>query len=206
MSTFDEVMARLTPAEDVVWLCLDAAAGARLRELEREFAAAPAVPTSLAERSPASAIAEQIEALRERMRGSEQAFRLRAMPGKDWLAFYARRPLRQANQSEEDWQEPWHTWLLEMVARTCHEPQMTQEQASQLADALNGADWAELSDACWALNTGKVSVPFSKAAYVLTGSSEQTSRRQPASASPSANGSAPSRARSRRTNTTTKAG
>lgn len=202
---FDDILARLTPAEDVVWLCLDASKVVALRQLERDFVDAPTEATSLAERSPASVIAEQIEALRAQMKGSETPFRVRALSPRRWQAFALREPARTKDESDDAYADRWQTYLCEMVAACAVEPTMTPDQAAVLADALPSSSWNLLAGTAMSLNMGSVSVPFSVAVSATTPASGQTSTPQPASGSPSANGGAPRRRRSPRTPTTTPA-
>lgn len=206
MTTAEEVLARISLPTDVVRLCLDGAVVAQIRELERQILDASAVAVSLAERSPASVLAEQIEALREQMRGSEVAFRLRAIPARDWTPLYGASPIRKDGEAEDLWNARWFAWLAEVVSRTLVEPAMTPEQVGQLVDGLPASSWRTLSDAAWGLNTGEVSVPFSAAASALTRTSGETSRRPSGSESPTASGAAPSRPRRPRTSTAKTAG
>lgn len=202
MTTFDEILARVSLPRDSVSLCLDGAAMARIRELERQLQGAAVMPTSLAERSPASVIAEQIEQLREEMRGTEVEFELQAIPARDWTPIYAALPDRGKDESAETFSTRWFAWMAEMVSRTVVEPVMTVEQVGQLVDRLPAASWSLLSEAAWSLNTGKVAVPFSAAGYATTSASAETSKQPPESAVPTAGGAAASHPKRRRTSTT----
>lgn len=168
MPTFAEVMANASLPEDSVRLCLAGALHAEWRDLERALAGAPTVAASLGERSPAAEIAERMQQLRERMHAAEVDFRLRAIPPRIWAAFYAARPVRADDEDEDAWRGRWFGWLCDLVSRCAVDPQMTADQVAELCDVLSGQQWDELTEATWALNGQKVSVPFSAAASALT--------------------------------------
>lgn len=204
MTTFDEILARTSLPTDVVRLCLDGAAMAEIRELERQLAGAATVPTSLAERAPASVIAEQIEQLREAMRGSEVEITLRAIPAREWTPLYASAPDQKQGEASDAFAQRWFTWMAELVSRTVVDPAMTPEQVGQLVDRLPAASWVLLSDAAWLLNTGKVAVPFSAAASAMISAFAEMSKLPSESVTPTAGGGAASRPKRPRTSTTKK--
>lgn len=184
MPTFEEVKARASRPATAVALCLDGAALGEIRDLERRLAEAP-LPGNLGERSQAAILREQIEQVQERARESEVDFKLRAIRGADWLPFWQTRPAREPDESEEAFNARWFVFVCDMLARTCVDPVMTPEQVAELADELPLDSWDRLCGAAWDLNTRKVTIPFSDAVSVLTQTSDETSRRQPSSASPS---------------------
>ena len=204
MPTFDEVMALAAPPQDTVSLCLAGDLLAELHDLQRRLPTAPALAASLAERSPAAAIEDQIADVRQRMQAATVTFRLQRIHPRAWTTFYAGRPMRDlVEESEDAWNDRWFDWLTDLVARTCIDPVMTAEQVATLVDQLNAESWSELSEAAWALNTGKVSVPFSVAVSATTQNSGPKSRRRPTSTSRTANGAAPHLSASPPTSTTT---
>lgn len=200
MPTFEEVKARASRPATVVSLCLDGAALGEIKALERQLTDAPAA-SNLGERSPAAVIVEQIEAVQARARESMVDFHLRAIRGVDWIPFWELRPQPAEGESPVDFNGRWFTYVCQMVALTCVDPVMTPEQVAELVDTLPADSWTALYDEVWALNTNKVSVPFSAAASALTSPSGETPRRLPSSGSPSADSAATSPARRRRTTT-----
>lgn len=204
MPTFDEILAQASLPEDTVTLCLNGVLANQVHDLERQLLNAQA-PTSLGERSQASVIAEQIEALREQMRASEVDFRLRALPGREWRKLHNRLPVRSQSSSDEEFNDRFFAWTTELVSRSCFEPAMAPEQVIDLVDRLPGSSWDALSGAAWALNAGKVNVPFSSAVSALTQISGSESRRQPGSVSASPDSTESSKPKRRRMSTTSKA-
>jgi hypothetical protein len=204
VASFDEVMAMAALPERVVPLIVAGDHLQRIAELEREIANTPA-PTSLGDRNPVSDIIDEIERLMEEMRGSEVEFHLRAVGGKQWDRLTVAKPMRQKDETTDSYGDRWFDWMCIHVAATCTDPVMTPQQVAQLAAKLPGSSWDRLGSECWSLNSGEVSIPFFVAGSARTPSSGETSRLQPASASPSAGSAAKSRPARRRTSTTTPA-
>lgn len=184
----------------VVSLCLDGEALGEIRALERQLGDVP-MPSNIGERNPATVIVEQIRAIQARVAESSADFHLRAIRGVDWLPFWAGRPTPDEGESSEAFNVRWFDFMCKMVALTCVDPAMTPEQVADLVDNLPMDSWVELSEAVWALNTNKVTVPFSAAVSALTSNSDATSRRPSESESPSASSGAPKPAKRRRTTT-----
>lgn len=191
------------PSETTVPLVLGGQYLEQIRQLEAQLRDA-APPASLAERNPATAIVEQIAALQEQMRGTEVDFRLRSMGGRAWDRFKFTQPTRAKDEDDDAFAERFFAWMCRLVSLTCVEPVMTPEQVAELVDRMPGSSWDTLSEAAWGLNSGKVSVPFSAAAYALTSGSDATSRRPPNSESATAASAAKSAPKRRRTSTTRK--
>jgi hypothetical protein len=199
--TFEEVMALVTLPEDTVSLCLAANLMAEIADLQRRRDEAPP-PSNLGERSPAAVLDEQIAAVAERMRASTVDFRLRALNGREWIAFHAGRPEPVKDESDDVWQARIFPWLAEMVSLTCVEPVMTSDQVGELVDRLPAQSWARLQNACYEINIGVVEAPNFVAVSPQTTPSGETSRPPTGPDAASRNGSAQSRRKSPRTNTT----
>lgn len=202
MTSFDEILAKAAPPELVVPLIVGGNQLARIRELEQELKDAPP-PMSLADRSPASAIGEQIAALQEEMRGTEVEFKLRAAPGRVWNRLQVARPVPQKDESEDAYADRVFAWTCAMLAATCVDPMMTVAQVETLAESLSGGAWDSLTNSAFTLNAGTVSVPFSPAAFAWTQSSAETSKRPPDSESPTAGSAAKAGRKRPPTSTTT---
>lgn len=189
------------PSEATVPLILGGQYLEEIRALERQLAAAQP-PASLADRNPATVIAEQIAELQSKMRGTEVEFRLRAMPGRQWDRFKFGQPARAKDEDADAFSDRFFGWMCRLVSLTCIDPVMTPEQVAELVDKMPGSSWDHLSEAAWAQNSGKVSVPFSAAAYALTSTSDEASRRPSNSASATPDSSAKSPPKRRRTSAT----
>lgn len=203
MATFAEILAKASPSETTVTLVLAGQYLEQIRQLEEQARTAPP-PASLADRNPVTVIAEQIAALQDQMRESQVDFHLRSMPGRQWDRFKFGQPTRSKDEDDDAFSARFFDWLCRLVSLTCIEPKMAPEQVAELVDLMPGSSWDALSDAAWSLNAGKVSVPFSSAAFALTSNSDATSRRPSSSASVTADSAAKSAPKRRRTSTTQK--
>lgn len=173
MRSFDDIRKLASLATDTVPLCLAGELLEQLGQLERQLAdAQPA--TNLEGVSPKRAIAERIVELQEEMREATVDFHLRAMPSREWTAFYLDQPERTEGEPAKDWEARYFPWRAELVARTCVDPEMTVEQVGELADLLHFHAWAILAGRAYMLNMGEVDVPNSEAASVLSQDSETT--------------------------------
>lgn len=199
--TYADIRGKASRPATVVPLCLDGAALGEIRALERQLANAPA-QSSLADRNPATAIVEQIEAIRARAAESNVDFHLRAIRGPDWLPFWASRPVAGDGESAQEFEVRWFAFMCQMVSLTVVDPVMTADEVAELVDDLPVDSWGELSDQVWNLNTNKVGVPFSAAAFALSQSSDETSKPPSDSGSPSASSGAAKPAKRPRTTTT----
>lgn len=166
MTDIAEILARAKLPEDTVTLCVRADLVAEFEQLETRLRTASRVATSLAEPAEATAIARRMEELRAEMVDSQVEFHLRAWPARRFA------PIRDAlkamqpgkDETEEQWADRWHAAICDLVSKAVIEPQMTPEQVAQLADALSDAQWQQLSDAAWNVNSSKLPIPFSVAA------------------------------------------
>jgi hypothetical protein len=175
VTTFEEVKAQARLARTSVSLCLRGDLVAEHEELERRLRTASRTAPNLGQRSEASQIAEQMQALEQQMAASVTTFTLEAMPALEWSEFYNARPQRQKDDDEQTHNARWFEWVCRLVARSVIEPfTMTAEQVAELVTVLSGHQWDELSDAAWGLNSKEVTVPFSVAASALTPQSEQS--------------------------------
>ena len=169
---FDDVKKLASLPTRTVPLCLAGELVEEHAQLERQLAETkPAVSLGDGTRR---AIAEQILAVEQRMREATVDFRLRAMPSRAWSKFWASMPTHAEKESDDEWGERIFPFYAEMVARSCEDPEMTAEQAAELADILHGRAWNQLVSNCIGLNMGEVDIPNSVAASELIGSSEQT--------------------------------
>lgn len=172
MTSFEDILAQARLPETSVSLCLRGDLDAQWRELTRKLEGASRTAASLGERSEASTIAEQILALEAEMSASTVAFTLRADTAKDWSDFQATRPTKKDDQ-DETFTARWFDWVCRMVSRAAVDPVMSPEQVGQLCDRISGAQWDELSDAAWNLNSRSATVPFSYAASAMIPSDDQ---------------------------------
>ena len=170
---FDDIRKLASLPTDTVALCLAGELVGEIAELERQLAdAQPA--TSVGEASPRRVIAERIAELQEQMRESTVDFRLRAFPSLEWSDFYATMPAAAEAEPIAAYVARIRPFQAELLARSCLDPAMTVEQATELGTLVHGTAWNRLIGACFALNSQEVDIPNFDAASVLTETSEQT--------------------------------
>lgn len=205
MADILEILGKAKLPESSVTLCLAADLQGRWEELDEQLGAASAEVLSLGEVSPARKIALQMNELRAQMEASQETFRLRALSAKAWRKILDQQPEEgTTDELKASYDDRFHAWVCKVVAVSCYDPGMSIEQADELSQYVSGGQWKQLTDAAWELNGGRRNVPFSSAASALTRSYEQNSKRQEPGESPTADGSASSRAKKPATSTTSK--
>ena len=185
-------MAVVALPEDTVSLCLAANLLAEISDLQRQRVEAPP-PSNLGERSPGAVLDERIAEVAERMKASTVDFKIRALGGREWVAFSATRPVPVKDEADDAWQARIFPWLAEMVSKTCVDPVMTPEQVGELVDRLPAQSWALLQNSCYSVNVGVVEAPNFVAVSPPTQTYDETSEPPTELTPPTANGSVRSR-------------
>lgn len=189
--SIEDILTQAKPPESVVTLCLRGDLVAEYEDLERRLDSASETVESLGDVSPAAEIrARMVDLARDMVSGSV-TFRLRAMTAKAWSDLFARQPDmpkpddegKVADADADVYRAGMFDWFRLVVAATCCEPEMTPEQAGELADVLSHVQWDELATAAWNLNTGKQTIPFSVAAFASPPATTPKSKRPTNSAS-----------------------
>lgn len=157
MPDIAEILAKARPREHSVTICL---AGDLAGEVDRLEAQMREVgqwqPASMAEEDPRKALAEKIQAAREKMRETEVTFTFRALGAKAWSDLVAQHPGKTKDEAfDPDSLAP------ALVAASAVDPEMTAGDVEQLFEALNHGQREELIGAAWTVNSEGTSVPFS---------------------------------------------
>jgi hypothetical protein len=175
-----EILSQVKRPEKTVPICLAGDLQAEFEDLERDLQVArdtqPGEGTLAGGGNPlATTLAQQIMELRERMREHTRVFRFRGLPRKEFSDLVAEHP---PNDEDKDGgaDVDWETFAVALVAACCVEPEMTKEEAGQLADALTQAQWDSLFTAAYSVNKRDVDVPFSFAASAVLQNSKKNSR------------------------------
>lgn len=166
-------------------------------------------------------IAEQMEALEERMRAATVAVRLRALEEADGVPgrtrfnrLLAEHPPRKENRLDATLGLNKDTFFdalipMSVVDVTAHDGDVhvpDGKWVNRMLGRITAKQWDDLANAAFVLNGGGVDVPFSPAASRITQDSGETSRRRSGSASASNGGTAGNRKKSSSTSTTKKGG
>lgn len=175
-----DVLGRLKRPEKTVPICLAGDLQAEFEDLERDLKVArdqPAEAGTLAGGANplATNLARQIMELRERMREHTRVFRFRGLPRAEFKALADEHPPSE-DAAKDGADVNWDTFPVALVAACAVDPQMSEAEAGQLADALTQAQWDSLASAAWGVNKRDVDVPFSYAASAVLQSSKKNSR------------------------------
>lgn len=168
---FRKLLADAKLPERTVALCLRADLLAEHEAAERDLKEAQAhTSADSLERGGVGALVERIEALQVEMREHSYDFRLRALPRHQFRELVNAHPPRR-----DDNNDPVQEDAALGVNREAFYPALIH--AATIDPVLDEAEWADLLDSkltdyqfqelawtAWALNTGSVDVPFSRAA------------------------------------------
>ncbi|MER5420328.1 hypothetical protein [Streptosporangium roseum] len=177
-SAIADILGSIRRPEKTVPICLAGDLQAEFEALERDLAIArekPADAGTLAGGSDpmATAIAQQIQELRARMREHTVVFRFQGLSSKTYSDLVAAHPPKDDSKRND---VNWDTFSVALVATCAVEPQMTVDEATQLAEALTQAQWDALFTAAYETNKADIDVPFSYAASAVLSGSKKNSR------------------------------
>jgi len=176
MTDIAALLAEARRPERTIEVCLRGDLRAEWELLDEQLREAEKKPrTSLGEEGPVE-LAQQVEALQEQMKSSIVTLRLRAMPRREWTSLVAEHPPRPDAAEDKGNIVNMATFFDVAAPRTIVEPELTDGQFEQLADAISNGQWTQLANAVWAVNAGSVDVPFSHAASRISRKSAETSK------------------------------
>lgn len=169
--SINDVLAKATPRESIIPVCVAGHLNAEMELLEAELQAASASgdwqPDSLASTDPRVAIAKKIQAVQKKMKAAEVVFRFRALPDEEWSDLLAEHGPRK------DHAELFNPLTLPqvLIPKCCVDPVMTGPQYEQLKVSLNSSQRNQLFNTAWDANTSATSVHFSLAASAILAAS-----------------------------------
>ena len=177
MTTFADVKKNAKLPEKTVPLCLAGDLQAEFEELERQLQIERTRPdkqgatmASTGRSRAETELAQQIEALRERMQAATTVFRLRALPKKRWSDMIAQHKPRPEDK-EAGLDHNGQTLPVAVVAACCIDPQMSIPEVEELVDEiLTQGQWDDLYLTAFMLNRRNVDVPFSASASAILSS------------------------------------
>lgn len=159
-----EIIAKAKPRERTVRICIAGDLAGRAEELGEKLARSQEdwEPDSLTDVHPGRAIAEEMREVREQVRAAEVPFTLRYIGDKKYSDLIAAHPSDNDNEMFDD-----GTFPAALIAASCVEPEMSEEQAHALFEKLNQGEIKKLFDAAWDVHNASDLVPFSLAASAL---------------------------------------
>lgn len=166
---FKALLADARLPEQVVPLCLRGDLAAEVERLDAELEQLQKAPGTSLAGNGSGALVEQIEALQEQMREHTYPVRLRALPRPEWNALRALHPPRVDEDGEtllEDRVSGINrtTFFEPAVRASIIDPEISAADWEALNATITDAQFQDLVSAVWALNQGKVDIPFSRAA------------------------------------------
>jgi hypothetical protein len=175
MSTqdFAAIQARARRPEDVVRVCLAGDLVAEHEALEQRLAELKDDPNAGVEGNGSAELAEQIQALEERMKADTYPIRLRALKRPAFKALVAAHPPRRTDEGEVDERDKGRGFNIDslyevLVPLSIVDPQLDEPAMRRLVDEdLTDGQFIELGNLAFFLNRGTVDVPFSRAASAI---------------------------------------
>lgn len=160
-NSIEDILAEATPRERTVKVCIRGDLAGRMEELQDELAQTSTdwEPSDLTDVHPGRAIAEQMRELREQIRAAERPFTLRYIGDKAYSDLMAVHPAENDNEAFNS-----ETFPRALVAASCVDPAMNEEQAAQLFEKINEGEIKKLFDAAWDVHNSSDIIPFSLAA------------------------------------------
>jgi hypothetical protein len=166
-NSIEDILARAKPREKTVMVCIRGDLAGEAERLQDELSRVSEdwEPTDLSEVHPGRAIAEQLKAVHAQVREAEEPFVLR------YIGDRAYSDLMAAHPSDND-QELFSskTFPPALVAASCVQPVMSEEQVTELFEVINEGEIKKLFDAAWDVHNSSDVIPFSLAASALLAS------------------------------------
>jgi hypothetical protein len=164
MASIEDILKQAKPRERTVKVCIAGDIAGELETLQDELARVSSdwEPSDLAEVHPGRELAERMKALREQARAAEVPFTLRYVGDKAYSDLLAAHPADNDNEAFNS-----ATFPRALIAASCTDPVMTEEQAAELFEKLNQGEIKKLFDAAWDVHNAADVVPFSLAASAL---------------------------------------
>lgn len=165
MGSIEDILAEAKPRERTVMVCIrgDLLGEAERLQDELNHATSDWEPEDLTDVHPGRELAAKLKGLREQIKAAEQPFKLRYIGDKAYSDLMAAHPAKDDNQAFDSERFP-----RALIAASCVEPVMNEEQVSQLFEVINEGEIKKLFDAAWDVHNSSEMVPFSLLASALT--------------------------------------
>lgn len=164
MARIEDILKKAKPREHTVRVCIRGDLAGQAERLADELAQASEdwEPADLTDVHPAREIAERLKAVREQARKAEVPFTLRYIGDKAYSDLIAAHPSKNESELFDS-----ATFPRALIAASCVDPVMSEEQATELFETLNQGEIKKLFDAAWDVHNSADLVPFSLAASAL---------------------------------------
>lgn len=166
-SSIEDILAKARRREKTVMVCIRGDLAGEAERLQDELSRVSEdwEPADLTAVHPGRAIADQLRTVHAQVREAEEPFTLR------YIGDRAYSDLLAAHPAESD-QEAFNsvTFPRALVAASCVQPVMTEDQVVDLFEVINEGEIKRLFDAAWDVHNASDVIPFSLAASALLAS------------------------------------
>jgi hypothetical protein len=164
MPSIDDILKQAKRRERTVMVCIRGDLAGEAERLAAEIARTSEdwEPSDLTEEHPGRALAEQLKTVRNQIREAEVPFLLRYIGDRAYSDLLAKHP---SDKDEELFDS--ETFPRALIAASCADPVMTEEQVAELFEVINEGEIKKLFDAAWEVHHASDVVPFSLAASAL---------------------------------------
>jgi hypothetical protein len=165
MASIEEILAQATPRERTVMVCIRGDLAGEAERLQDELSRVSSdwEPEDLTDVHPGRELAVQLKALREQIKAAEVPFKLRYIGDKAYSDLMAAHPAKDDDQAFNS-----ETFPRALIAASCVDPVMTEEQVVELFEVINEGEIKKLFDAAWDVHNSSEMVPFSLLVSALT--------------------------------------
>ena len=160
-----DILKQATPRERIVKVCIRGDLAGEAERLSEELSQVQEdwEPSDLTEEHPGRAIAAQLKTVREQARAAEVPFKLRYIGDKKYSDLLAAHP----STEDSDMLFDSATFPRALIAASCVDPEMSEEQVAELFEVINEGEIKKLFDAAWDVHNSSDMIPFSLAASAL---------------------------------------
>lgn len=167
MSNIKDILAEARLPERAVSICLRGDLSAEFQRLEDRLSEANnerLKDKRLAKSTKPVEIAQEMEAVREKMRAATIEFTLRAFASDVWRSMKRKHPLPEKPEAIDRVLGADAKGLLnEAIQKAIVEPELDDEDWDRLRDTIADGEWQKLVDATYVLNEEGTNLPFSQA-------------------------------------------
>ena len=158
--SIDEIIGAARLPESTVRLCLNPDLNSEHQRIEADLLAlGEFVPTSMADTDPRLPLAQALRGIESRMAEAQVTFVFRALGRRKYRELQDAHPGKAADERFDI-----DTFSRALIAACAVDPEMSEVDVDRLADILSNAEYESLFMACYTVNEGATSVPFSRAA------------------------------------------
>lgn len=164
MASIQDILAKATPRERTVMVCIRGDLVGEAERLQEEIARVSSEwePEDLADVHPGRELSAKLKEVREQINGAEEQFKLRYIGDRAYSDLMAAHPSKDDSQAFDS-----DSFPRALIAASCVDPVMTEEQVAELFEVINEGEIKKLFDAAWDVHNSSEIVPFSLLASAL---------------------------------------